>query len=165
MSLIVRAPLSEDDYIVLPRLSFNEIRYAAYHGLDRRMSAMEKGRNRYGQPHTPTWDDEVESSIAEYAFSKYKGLPWTGLIDVSEPDCGDEDVRHTVHLKGYLAIYERNDEKSERPLVLMDGRAPCYRIIGWAYIRDGKQAQYWNPDRETYCYPRWKLYPYERVIL
>lgn len=150
--------IDESKYIVLPPLSPDEIRFGAYHAIDRRMQQMNGKRSRYGQAYQPVWDDEVESTCAEEAFSKFKDKYWTGLAGLRSTDCADEDVRWTRHSNGHLPIYPRNDD--QRRLVLMDGFAPVYRVIGWAFAHEAKYPQYWDQEKGYFAFPRRLLHPY-----
>lgn len=151
--------LDESQYIQLPLLTLDEIRFAAYHAVDRRMHQMNGNRSRYGQVYQPVWDDEIESTCAELAFSKFRGTYWSGLTGANSADCGHEDVRWTRHTNGYLAVYPR--QADERRIVLLDGLSPAYRIIGWAFVREAKQERYWcGASRGYYALPRRLLHPY-----
>ena len=151
--------LQESDYITLPSLTLDEVRFAGYHAIHRRIQQMNGNRSRFNQPYQPVWDDEIESSCAEEAFNKFLDKYWRGLTGLRAPDSSRHEVRWTRHTNGYLAIYPRQQDL-DQPYVLMDGLAPDFRIIGTALVREAKIPRWWDEEKATFCYPRRLLHPF-----
>ena len=151
----------ESKYIALPSLTVNEIRLGAFHAVDRRTHNLARPNRveRSRQSRYP-WDDEIQSILAEMAFCKWKGIYWTGLSAKRAIDCGLDDVRWTNYYgTGGLIVYTDNAPDAQ-PIVLLDGFAPDFRVIGWAFGREVKQSQFWVAEKEYFLMPRRFLHVY-----
>ena len=94
-----------------------------------------------------TWDQEIESSMAEIAVARWRNRYWMGSHfngHDSGTDAGGSQVRWTQHSSGHLIVYEEDD--AEKPFVFVTGRSPRMTIVGWIYGHEAKQDKYWRED-------------------
>lgn len=134
-------------------LTPDEVHLAASHGIVRRHQKL--SGNRKDRMHTKRsdWDNEIEGACAELAFCKYRGIYWSGVGGVRSKDGGNVDIRWTKHEgSGGLIVYPHD---SDMVIVLMDGFAPSYSIIGWIRGIDAKRTE-WLRDF-GYLVPRCEL--------
>jgi hypothetical protein len=83
----------------------------------------------------------VEGCCGELAYSKWRGLPWTGHINSFKgADVGKAQVR-TRSRHDYDLIV-RHDDKNEDPFVLLTGSAPRYWLRGWLWGHEAKRDKY-----------------------
>ena len=144
------------------RLTPDEICLAAFHAVIRRRAKLAGLRADRQQASRSTWDNEIEGASAELAYSKQCGRYWSGLTGLKVPDCDKEEVRWTKH-EGTGGLIAYPDDADTARLILMDGFAPCYRVIGWAYAREAKQARFRQPEG-YYLVPRKLLRSIEGAI-
>lgn len=153
------------DWIELPRLSIFEIRYAAFHAIDRRTHALAHRRRDKTDINNYTWTNEVESTCAELAFAKWLNECWTGLAGRGFPDCGEVDIRWTEY--DNRTRFSKNGEAGgliayagdldDRRLVLVDGFAPSLRAIGWALAGEVKREEFWHPPENDQSCGYWLM--------
>lgn len=149
-----------DGYVHL-NLTLDEVRVACYHGVDRRMKKLNGERGDRPQSDRSTWDNELEGSCTELALNKYYGLYPTSLAGLRAPDSLEWEIRWTNwYDSGGLLIYP--DDANDRRYLLLDGFAPNYRIIGWAFGREAKQRDHFIRDGGYYILPRRLLHPYSK---
>lgn len=114
---------------------------------DRRRENGKQGRQTEHYNEVITWDQEIESAAAEIAVARWRNRYWWGgSFDLRGPgtDAGSAQVRWTQHDTGHLILYEADD--SADAFVLVTGRSPKKRIVGWTYGRDAKLDRYWRTD-------------------
>lgn len=135
-------------------LSADEVHAAASHALLRRTRKIEIGRKEKSHQQRSPWDDEIEAACAEMAFCKSRGFYWTGAGNIRAPDGGGFEVRWTKYEgAGGMIVYA--DTPDDTAVVLLDGFAPRYRVVGWAWAGDCKRAAW----RQSYGFlvPRLEL--------
>lgn len=137
------------------QLSPDEIYLAASHGLLRRRAKLRGETRDRAQRSASTWDNEIEGACAELAFCKFRQIYWTGSEGIRARDGGDVDVRWTKHLNtGGLILYDKDDPNLV--IVLMEGFAPEYRLVGWLRAGEGKRQE-WKDRAGYYLVPRQHL--------
>jgi hypothetical protein len=124
-------------------LTPDEVCLAAHHAIQRRRAKLTGERRDREQGQRSLWDNEVEGACAELAFCKFHRIYWSGVTGLRARDGGVEEVRWTRHDEGGLILY--TNDRDDARMVLMDGHAPNFRIIGWLYGREGKVDQYRDP--------------------
>ena len=104
------------------RLTPQEVRLAAHAGVERRIKAIEIGRDeRYADGHTTAWQGDIDGCIGELAVAKALGIYWTGQERINAPDCGRLEVRATRYRDGHLIVHD-GDEGIFVLTVLKDDR-------------------------------------------
>ena len=91
--------------------------------------------------------DSLERSIAakqaEYAVRRYGGCT-ARIVGINEfhdhPDCGQVNVRYTFN-PGYGMILTKRDQ-GKVPMVLVTGRCPDFKLMGWHIPDFAKQIVY-----------------------
>lgn len=150
--------MTAQDYITI-HLTPDEVHLAASHAIIRRRAKLLGEREDREQTERSCWDNEVEGACAECAYCKYHRIYWSGVAGLRARDSGLMDVRWTRHYDtGGLIVY-RKDPNDVR-LVLMDGHAPDYRIIGWFTCGEAKISEYFLKDAGYFLVPRRVLRPY-----
>lgn len=125
-------------------LSWSEVLQAAQAGIMRRVMALQRKRAQpSGDPKHDVWGIDIEACAAELVVAKSLGLYWHalsnrihGLADLA----GAIEVRCTALENGRLIVTERDSDAS--PFVLVVGRAPKLKIMGWMFGRDAKQRNW-----------------------
>lgn len=109
-------------------------------------------------------EHDLQAAAAEYAFAFFSGLEWhTEVNRFEKPDVGIWEVRNRWSHKKLLRIYPKDIE--DQPYVLVTGKMPLMRIVGWIWGREAKQDKYWGqiePEREPMFYiPHADLTPFD----
>lgn len=114
---------------------------------DRRRASGSESRRAEHYDEQRTWDQEIESSLAEMAVARWRNRYWMGSrfngIDAGT-DAGNAQVRWTAHSNGHLILYEEDSE--EGIYVLVTGRSPSMTIVGWMYGQQAQQPQFWREE-------------------
>jgi len=114
---------------------------------DRRRAAGSASRRPEHYEEQRTWDQEIESSMAEIAVARWRNRYWMGANfngANSGTDAGNAQVRWTPHSNGHLIIYE--EDAVDATFVLVTGRSPVMTIVGWGYASDFRTDNYWRTD-------------------
>lgn len=140
----------------------DELRHLAYRGVDRRVSAIERGRaGAHGFNRDDFWQLDVEGLLAEAAVAKALGVYYSPVTGSLDTELGDVlpgvQVRSTKYDSGHLLIH-KTDSDTDR-FVLVCGAAPRYRICGWIRGQDGKREGFWKTHRgrSAFWVPQEKL--------
>ena len=121
-------------------LTADEVILAAQHGLLRRHQFLLGRRGSRAEKQRSDWNNEIEGACAELAVCKHRGVYWTGAGGLKARDGGSVDVRWTKLLgTGGLIVYEQDDDDVR--LVLVEGFAPEYRIVGWRRAAEAKRPE------------------------
>lgn len=125
-------------------LTRGEIVIASEVGSERRRVAIEKGyRNQHGFNGETEWEKDIQAAAAEMAVAKLLGLYWDGLTGPpgDSPDVGPYGVRHTTCETGKLII---RDSDGPRKYILVIGKIPNFRVIGWIESADARTHPEWK---------------------
>ena len=90
------------------------------------------------------WQVNIEGAMGEAAVAKFLRTYWDGSINKHDgPDvAGFVEVRTCSFSDGWLWVWEKDPD--ERPVVLVTGTSPTFRIVGWIYAGAAKQTDYWQ---------------------
>lgn len=138
-------------------LTREEVRLAAVRGVWRHV---ESGMHRVNgapirQQHIPIgWANEIEAACAELAVARMSNRYWTGIqfpTGAAGADVGHNiDVRWTDRDDGRLLVKDWDDPAHIYVLVL--GRAPLMRIVGYIRGEDAKVDRYWDESLPRPCF-------------
>lgn len=130
---------------ILVTLTNEEMRAAAYGGVERRIHGITKGR-RSTHPETPDhkqnwWQSDIIGAIGEFAVAKALGTVWNPTIgQVNRKDVLDFEVRTTEQPTPLLRYRGHNDPSSKYILcsyrgnqVLIQGWLPGYTVKALGY--------------------------------
>lgn len=125
----------------------DEIRMWAHRGVDRRCSALAKGRKgAHGFNRTDFWELDIEGLLAEAAVAKALGVyysPVTGALDTTLGDVvKGVQVRSTKYHNGCLLVHD-SDSDDDR-FVLVTGSQGVYEIQGWMLGGASKEPRWWR---------------------
>lgn len=132
-------------------LKWDELYHAAGIGVQRRMFAMRSNLNRQQGGKIGLWDcgDDVSGAIAEKAFSKWSGLPWTGTVgQTDKPDFPGVELKSSKW-GNRAGLYVQQWNSADAVYVLAtppDGRA--YDMSGMIVCLRG-----WMRGSEAKTYP------------
>lgn len=147
-------------------LNRQELRAAAYAGIERRLSGIAKQRPAYygADNRHNEWQIDVIGSIAEYAVAKHLNIYWEPatnqpLADLPG-DVGTYQVRSTCWPNGQLIIHQR--DKANVPYILAIVNNNTITLKGWLYGHEAKQV---GEQREHHDYwiPQQSLHPMEQL--
>lgn len=147
-------------------LSWPELRFAAYKGIDRFVRNRAAQRTPLdGQSVDRALTDDVIGAIGECVIARHTATYWTGDLavpDAGAPDVGPFHVRTSLRRDARLILHERDDDNGMFVLVV-PAAFPTFRVVGWCYGRDGKQPEHWQTSTGRPCYfvPHEKLRPIE----
>jgi hypothetical protein len=123
-----------------------ELRYAAYTGIDRQVSALSHRRSDQFRPRD-YWSTHILACMAELAVAKWRGRYWSGFADAgfhSDSDVGKGEVRSSGNYDSDLILRPRDREKGDAPFVLVVTDPPEMHLVGWAYGREAMVEEFWR---------------------
>ena len=148
------------------RLTWPEVRHAAYIGIDRFAHARRAKRPvNHGAGVDDTMPD-VLGAWGELALAKMTGTYWAGDLekpDRGAPDVGPWHVRTASRTNDSLLLHP--EDRDDEPFVLVSLVAiPVLRVMGWCLAADGKHERFWKnptgrPGRDCYFVPPMDLSP------
>ncbi len=101
------------------------------------------------------------------AVAKATGRYWSGSLgNLRADDVGEIQVRTTSRPENRLIIHEADQD--EKYFVLVTGRAPQFRIVGWIMARDAKREEWWQDPaggRAAYFVPQSALRPISELTI
>jgi hypothetical protein len=122
-----------------------EVSFASAVGLARQTEAIIQGKKDAHGFRGDPWGVHIEGALAEYATAKALNCFWPASVNTwKEPDltlCGvGIQVRLRSHDHYDLLVREPDPEQDVYVLTL--GTAPTFRVAGWLFGQDAKQARY-----------------------
>jgi hypothetical protein len=147
-------------------LNRQELRAAAYAGIERRISGIAKQRPAlYGaDTRHNEWQIDVIGSIAEYAVAKHLNIYWEPATNqplANLPgDVGTYQVRSTCWPTGQLIVHQR--DKANAPYILAIVENNLIHLKGWIYGHEAKQLGE-QRDHHDYWIPQNKLHPINQL--
>jgi hypothetical protein len=123
------------------RLTWSEALLGATIGVQRQLEALAKGRpDSHGFDGLDGWSKHVEGACGELAVAKVLDKYWGGTVNTFK-DGGDigAAIQVRTRTKDYYDLIVRDDDKPEDVFVLVVGKAPSFRVVGWIRGRDAKQ--------------------------
>ena len=148
----------------------DEIRQWAHRGVDRRCSAIEKGRKgAHGFNRDDFWQIDIEGLLAEAAVARGLGVyfcPTTGELDTDRGDIAPGlQVRSTKYPTGSLLVHDSDADDSK--FILVTGASGQYNIRGWILGKNGKQKKFIKTYKGRTCYwvPQSALKPFTRKAI
>ncbi len=132
-----------------------EMRMWAYQGVDRRISAVVKGRKgAHGFNRDDFWQLDIEGLLAEAAVAKALGVyfaPITGALDTTLGDVlPGVQVRSTKYKDGSLLLHA-TDSDDDR-FILVTGAQGKYSLAGWCFGAHGKKQEYNRQYKGRWAY-------------
>ena len=86
--------------------------------------------------------------MGEACVAKWGGLWWSGSLgDYQADDVQKLQVRTVDHPMKRLILHD--DDKDDRPYVLVYANPPEFYIKGWIMGADGKDKKYWSDPQGT----------------
>ena len=127
------------------KLNRQELRAAAYAGVERRLNGVGKKRPQlYGaEERKSEWQIDIVGAIAEYAVSKYLNVYWEPATNTERlsdllGDVGAYQVRSTSWPQGCLLIHPR--DKPNAVFILATVNDHIVTLQGWLYGHEGKSV-------------------------
>lgn len=141
---------------ILIRLNVDEMVAAATIGAHRNIACLRAGSpdTNFPDPEGRRWSQHIEAAGAELAVSKWRNRYWWGLAGPhAANDAAHFQVRHTPHESGHLIVRARDSD--EDAFVLVVGKAPAYRIVGW--IRADAKTDAYRATNKRDPRPYWQV--------
>lgn len=123
-------------------LSWPDIRRAARVGVERHLAALDRQLpDKHGYAGDG-WSIHIEGAIGECAVAHALGRPWDASVNTfkSRPDVGPVEVR--TRSRDDYELIVRVDDRDDSPYVLVVGRAPTYRVVGWCWGHEAKRPEW-----------------------
>jgi len=129
------------------QLSRAEQAAAGRPGFERCCSSVVRGdNNKHGMDPkvTDIWSTDIHASQAEYAVARELKLPWTGLVERSPVDVGDNiQVRHSPW-DGASLIVRKGDDSGHIYVLVTGGREGRFTIHGYMRGFEAKVDEFWS---------------------
>lgn len=148
------------------QLTWPEVLVGATIGVQRQLEALMQGRpDRHGFDGENGWTVHIEGACGELAVARVIDRYWAATVNTFK-DGGDIDrkVQVRTRSKHHYELLIRPDDGDDDVFVLVTGRAPMYRVVGWILGRDAKQAaflQEYGNRPKAYFVPHAALSPFE----
>ena len=131
-------------------LTPSEMLIAGQLGLMRMVQNIRDSRqSKYGAPtDSQAWAINIVGAMGEACVAKWGGLWWSGSLgNFKADDAGKLQVRTVDHEKKRLILHD--DDKDDRPYILVHADAPDFYIKGWVIGAEGKDKKYWSDPQGT----------------
>lgn len=148
-------------------LEWYEVFLAAEVGIQRQIAALRAHRpDRFGYDGLG-WTEHIEGATGEMVVAKALDIYWSGSVDTFR---GASDIAGRIEVKtrsrDEYELLVRPDDPDDSAFVLVVGRAPRYRIVGWLYGREAKRPE-WLAGHggrpPAYFVPQAELHPFETL--
>ena len=92
------------------------------------------------------WQVNIEGAMGELAAAKYLRTYWEGSINKhADADVGGFiEVRTCSYDNGWLWVWPKDAD--DRLVVLVCGRSPTFKVVGWIKAGDAKRGDWWQHD-------------------
>jgi hypothetical protein len=130
-------------------------------GSERQISAVEKGLNNSFGYKGSGWDIHIEGAAGELAYCKWAGIYFYPTIDTFKNggDVGELQIRTRSEDSYDLIVREK--DRDDDIFILVVGKIPKYRIVGWITGSNAKQKKwekdYGNRNAPAYFVPQSSL--------
>ena len=153
--------MSRIDEVILDRSQEITAHQAA---LDRAKVMDDRYFRLYGQKlnYHEMISQHAEAAGAEIAVAEWLGI--TGFNPTintfkTEADVGTGiEVKHTFHLSGALILQESQKQRPNDVCILVIGKSPVYRLIGWMPAAMALTEKYKHPRQASYWIPQFNLF-------
>lgn len=153
-------------------VTLNEVEFyqAINIGVIRQMKNVLRGRkDRFGAEKMDPWGIHIQGACGEAAVAKHLNIFYNGNIgNLSACDVNNNtlnlQVRTGLRYNGDLILHK--SDKDNNIFILVCGKAPIFRIMGWIKGMDGKKEKYWRDpagNRPAYFVPQTVLKPMETL--
>lgn len=136
---------------MIVKFRLDEAFLIAISGLMRRFLHIKLGTS---QPHGASntdWQMDIQGAFGEAALAKHLNVWWMGVGTMGK-DVGDFQIRCSDYENASLIV--RQKDKDNEIFVLVTGYGLKYKLCGWCYGYEAKQAKYIKTTT-----PRDRLYP------
>ena len=116
-------------------------------GLLRQRNGQTRGANHREGFRGDPWENHIEGACAEIAAYLAINYFWSPSVYKTKEEGGDGgpyEVRRRSKPDHDLNF--RPGDPVDRPYILVIGRMPRFRVVGWAWGYEIKQPQYWQAD-------------------
>lgn len=147
------------------KLTYGEAVSSSEVGRTRQLEAILQGlKDNHGCKIKDNWEFSIQSAGSECAAAKFLKMYWnSGVNTFKDPDIDpDIQVRWIRYYSDRLII--RKDDNPEEFFILVFGRIPNFKIIGWIKGKDGMQEKWYTTFEEgrekAYFVPQRELHPF-----
>lgn len=129
--------------MVAVKLTWHEMMMAGHVGMLRHVEAVMNDRpDLHGYDGQSGWQTHCEGAAGELAAAKVLGRYWDGSVNTFRRggDVGDVQVRTRSRHDYELIVRDR--DRDDDAFVLVTGRAPEFRVVGWIRASAAKQPDW-----------------------
>jgi hypothetical protein len=146
------------------KLTDSEVEMAAQVGLRRQLEALRKGLPDKHGYEGDGWGIHIEGALGELALAKFLGVYWDGSVNTfkTKGDLGETEVR--TRSRSDYDLIVREDDREDAVYVLVVGKAPAYRVVGWMLGKEAKQDRWvrtYGGRTPAYFVPQAALHPFK----
>lgn len=121
-----------------------EVMSGVYTGALRFYEAQTKGFSNGPDGANPNWDMSIEGALTEMAYAKFRNVYYGHPVNnFKGPDVGENVQIRSTHIETGSLIFRPADHETDY-YVLVVGRMPTYRIVGWMLGADCKQEKWFR---------------------
>lgn len=124
-------------------LTMREAAAAAKVGVDRNLHAIQSGLTpRHGCKEENCWDVHIEGACGELAVAKALNVYWHSPLNTFKrgSDVGKWQVR--TRSRSDYDLIVRSGDSDHAVFILVTGRCPKFRVIGWMRGGDAKKEKW-----------------------
>jgi hypothetical protein len=128
-------------------LRWFEVLLAASVGVRRQLEALRASLpDCHGFDGETSWQVHIEGACGEMAFAKAARLFWSGSVNSFKNGCDMGNIQVRTRSREDYDLIVRENDRDEDAFVLVIGKAPEYRVVGWIRGADAKRPEW----RKTY---------------
>jgi hypothetical protein len=106
---------------------------------------------------------DIEGAAGEMAVAKLANIYWNGNMgNLKAADVGRLQVR--TRSRDYYDLILHPTDPDDSAFILVVGKAPRFRIVGWIVARDGKLQKWWKDpagNRPAFFVPQSELIQFD----
>ena len=146
-------------------LTWVELALATRIGVGRRVQRLQtpERKDRYGLEDDDGWTLDIEGAAGEMAVAKLANIYWNGNMgNLKAADVGRLQVR--TRSRDYYDLILHPTDPDDSAFILVVGKAPRFRIVGWIVARDGKLQKWWKDpagNRPAFFVPQSELIQFD----
>jgi hypothetical protein len=149
-------------------LAWFEVAIGSEVGRLRQLNAMKKGSKPSHSYNREPWADHINGACGELAVAKALGIYFPGSVGTY----GQPDLPHQIQVKTRSEHWQelalRETDNSQHRYVLVTGKAPSFRLVGWAQgnqFRIPQYRKYMDENRPpAWVIPHEALWPISSLV-
>lgn len=147
-------------------LNWVEATVASEVGRMRHLKSLKDGRQDAYGFDGDGWTEHIEGATGEMVVCKALGIYWNCTIDAFD-ECDLPGMQVRTRSRHDYELIVRPDDKEDAKWVLVTGKCPSYRVVGWINGVDAKNEAWLHGHGgrpPAYFVPHWALRPISELL-